>query len=53
MEAEKIHGKDNWRLATILQETGNCYLYEKMGYHQSGNLTNINEKMTIMGYEKN
>lgn len=53
MEAEKIHGKDNWRLATILQETGNCYLYEKMGYHQSGNLTNINEKMTIVGYEKN
>lgn len=52
-EAENIHGKDNWRLATILQEAGNCYLYEKMGYHRSGSLTNINEKMTIVDYEKN
>ena len=53
LEAENIHGKDNWRLATILQEVGNCYLYEKMGYHRTGSLTNINDKMTIVNYEKN
>ncbi len=28
--AEEIHGKDHWRLDTILEEKGNCYLYEKM-----------------------
>lgn len=37
---------------TILQEAGNCYLYEKMGYHRSGRQTEVNEKMTIVGYEK-
>lgn len=29
---EQIHGCYNWELDTILQEEGNCYLYEKMGY---------------------
>jgi len=52
LEAEKRHGAHNWELATILQETGNCYLYEKMGYRQTGNRTAINGKMTIVGYEK-
>lgn len=51
-EAEKRHGSHNWELGTILQETGNCYLYEKMGYHRSGRQTVINDKMTIVGYEK-
>ena len=32
---EEIHGSSNWELDTILQEKGNCYLYEKMGYHQT------------------
>ena len=35
-EIEKIHGSDNWSLDTILQETGNCYLYEKLGYKKTG-----------------
>ena len=52
-EAEKIHGQDNWELDTILQEEGNCFLYEKMGYHRTGKSTVINEKMTIVYYEKN
>lgn len=34
---EEIHGSSNWELETVLQEKGNCYLYEKMGYHQTGN----------------
>ena len=51
-EAERIHGKQNWKLDTILQEEGNCYLYEKLGYHQTGKTEQINDKMTIVFYEK-
>ena len=51
-EAEKLHGSENWLLGTIAQEKGNCHLYEKMGYHLSGTETIVNEKMTIIGYEK-
>lgn len=53
VEAERIHGRDNWKLDTILQEEGNCYLYEKMGYHKTGQTEEINGKMTIVHYEKN
>ena len=52
LEAERIHGANHWQLDTILQETGNCYLYEKMGYHQTGHQTVIKENMTIVDYEK-
>lgn len=52
VEAERIHGQNHWQLDTILQETGNCYLYEKMGYHQTGHQTPIKESMTIVDYEK-
>lgn len=52
-EAENIHGHDCWELDTILQEYGNCYLYEKMGYRQTGQTKIINEIMTIVYYEKN
>ena len=41
-----------WRLDTILQERGNCHLYEKMGYVQTGLQHVINEKMTLIEYEK-
>ena len=51
-EAERIHGKNQWKLDTILQEKGNCYLYEKLGYHQTGKTEFINDKMTIVFYEK-
>ncbi len=51
-EAENIHGKRHWKLDTILQEKGNCYLYEKLGYHQTGKTEQINDKMTIVFYEK-
>lgn len=49
---EEIHGKDNWELDTILQEEGNCYLYEKMGYHRTGKTEVINDKLTLVFYEK-
>ena len=52
LAVEKIYGSDNWCLDTILQEKGNCHLYEKMGYHQTGRIDNINERMDIVYYEK-
>lgn len=52
-EIEKIHGSDNWKLETILQEEGNCRLYEKLGYRRNGVVEKINERMDIVYYEKN
>ena len=52
-EIEKIHGSNNWMLDTILQEAGNCYLYEKLGYQRTGEIENINERMDVVYYEKN
>lgn len=51
-EAERLHGASHWQLDTILQEQGNCYLYEKLGYHKTGKTEVINDKMTIVFYEK-
>ena len=53
LEAEKIHGDKNWFLDTILEERGNCALYEKMGYVSTGKTEKINDKMTLVDYEKN
>ena len=53
LAAEELYGPDNWSLDTILQEKGNCHLYEKMGYHQTGKTEHINDKMDIVFYEKN
>ena len=49
---EAIYGQDNWCLDTILQEKGNLHLYEKMGYHRTGRIEHINERMNIVFYEK-
>lgn len=51
--AERLHGAENWALSTILQEPGNCRLYEKAGYRRTGETLQINEKMTLVFYEKN
>ena len=51
-EVEKIHGSTNWKLDTVLQEKKNCYLYEKMGYHQTGETEVINERLTLVYYQK-
>lgn len=53
IELEKMYGANHWRLETILQEKGNLYLYEKMGYVQTGKVEHINDKMDIVFYEKN
>ena len=50
--AEQIHGSGNWCLDTILQEKGNIHLYEKMGYHQTGQIEKVNNLMDIVFYEK-
>jgi GNAT superfamily N-acetyltransferase len=50
---EKYKPKNGWILDTILEEKGNCYLYEKIGYRKTGKVDNINEKMNIVYYEKN
>ena len=52
LEAEKIHGADNWSLETILREKGNLHLYEKLGYHRTGKVEKINDRMDIVYYEK-
>ena len=52
LEAERIHGKDGWMLDTILQEEGNCHLYEKLGYKKTGRTKEIKDNMTIVFYEK-
>lgn len=49
---EEIHGNSNWELDTILQEEGNCYLYEKMGYQKTGKMEKVNERMTLVFYRK-
>ena len=50
--AEVVHGCENWLLDTIAQEKGNCHLYEKMGYRQTGETKIINERMTLVFYTK-
>ena len=49
---EEMYGSDNWCLDTILQEKGNIHLYEKMGYHRTGKIEHINERMDIVFYDK-
>ena len=49
---EEVHGSGNWELGTILQESKNCHLYEKMGYRQTGKTEVINERLTLVFYEK-
>ncbi|MFX3675176.1 MAG: GNAT family N-acetyltransferase [Paenisporosarcina sp.] len=41
-----------WELATILEEERNCYLYEKMGFIQTGVLKKLNDNATLVFYKK-
>ena len=50
---ERMHPDvQRWRLDTIEEEAGNCHLYEKIGYRRTGENKVINEKMTLIFYEK-
>lgn len=51
--AEDLFSEYNvWELQTILQEKGNCYLYEKIGYKRTEFERQINSRMTLIGYKK-
>lgn len=50
---EEIYPEKKWVLATIKQEVGNCHLYEKLGYRRVGGEEIVNERMTLVFYEKN
>ena len=53
LKIEKLHNDvERWFLDTILQEAGNCHLYEKIGYKRTGKTEEINENMTLVFYEK-
>ncbi|OWR32376.1 GNAT family N-acetyltransferase [Saccharibacillus sp. O23] len=41
-----------WELATVREERGNCHLYEKVGYTLKGEPEVVNERMTMVFYEK-
>ncbi|MCR5268202.1 MAG: GNAT family N-acetyltransferase [Lachnospiraceae bacterium] len=49
---EEKYGANGWCLDTILQEKGNLHLYEKLGYHQTGRIEKVNDRMDIVFYEK-
>ena len=51
-EVEKIYGSQHWQLDTILQEQGNIYLYEKLGYKRTGEIENIKDGMDIVYFHK-
>lgn len=52
-EVEKLFEEASaWKLATLLEEQGNCYLYEKLGYVRTDRCEPINEKATLVYYEK-
>ena len=41
-----------WKLDTILQERGNCHLYEKCGFVRIGGEQAVNDRMALVRYEK-
>lgn len=49
---DKYKPEKGWELDTILEEKGNCHLYEKMGYKRTGGYKIINERMIIVYYIK-
>lgn len=50
--AEEIYGNSDWKLETILEEKGNCHLYEKVGYVRKGEPETVNDRMHLVVYEK-
>ena len=52
-EIELLHSDCKcWILDTILQEKGNCHLYEKLGYVRIGEPQAINNYLTLINYKK-
>lgn len=51
-ELEKLYGSNHWELDTILQEKGNIYLYEKLGYRRIDKIEHIKAGMDIVFFQK-
>ena len=51
-EVEKLYGSHHCQLDTILQEQGNIYLYEKLGYNRTDEIENIKNGMDIVYFHK-
>ena len=51
-EVEKLYDSHHWQLDTILQEQGNIYLYEKLGYNRTDEIENIKNGMDIVYFHK-
>ncbi|AXE29837.1 GNAT family N-acetyltransferase [Chromobacterium phragmitis] len=50
---ERLHQpRHGWRLDTILEEPGNCHLYEKLGYARMGPARAIKPDMHLIAYGK-
>lgn len=47
-----MYDEKDWQLDTILEEKGNCHLYEKFGYRKTGKFEKISDIETIVFYEK-
>ncbi|TCM89720.1 RimJ/RimL family protein N-acetyltransferase [Paenibacillus sp. BK033] len=43
---------NSWGLATLLEEERNCYLYEKMGFTKTGDQKALNDKATLVFYNR-
>ncbi len=41
-----------WQLDTIQEEAKLCHLYEKLGYHRTGEERQLQDHLTIVDYEK-
>ena len=50
--AEDQLGKTNWMLDTIAEEEKLCRFYEQNGYRRTGEARRVNERMTLVVYEK-
>ena len=53
LQIEKMHPEvKTWTLDTILEEPGNCHLYEKLGYKRFGEPKRLRDNMTLVFYKK-
>lgn len=52
MAEQKFSNDRTWELSTLAEETGNCYLYEKLGYKRTDRTEKINERTTLVYYKK-
>lgn len=43
---------ESWGLATVAEEERNCRLYEKMGYTRTAEQRRLNDKATLVFYQK-